>query len=52
MENGTIVWLKSGGPKMTVSRAATGGVVCFWFQGYEIKTAVFSVASLTTDDPN
>lgn len=52
MENGTIVWLKSGGPAMTVSNKSTGGVVCVWFVEKQIYKSGFSVESLTTEEPN
>lgn len=45
---GSTVELKSGGPKMTVSRLEDNGVnaVCGWFDGKKAKLATFAVVML------
>jgi uncharacterized protein YodC (DUF2158 family) len=57
MNVGDIVWLKSGGPKMTVSSfisSATGRkeYVCHWFVGGDLRRDRFEEDELTTSDPN
>jgi uncharacterized protein YodC (DUF2158 family) len=53
LEIGDIVWLKSGGPKMTVEGKAAmgGGVICKWFDRTELKTSTFAEGALTKEDP-
>ena len=62
---GDVVWLKSGGPKMTVSMVISddpkhyvykagngyenGDVACEWFDGNEKKTAWFKKATVAMD---
>lgn len=51
--NGKVVWLKSGGPAMTVkflNRASSW--TCNWFAGDEIKEHDFAAEQLTETDPN
>ena len=45
---GTIVRLKSGGPKMTVGSEATPGnyVNCQWFRGKELMSGQFAVDAI------
>lgn len=51
---GEVVWLKSGGPAMTVESLGTysggEGAVCTWFEEGR-KSAVFMIASLTLTKP-
>jgi len=47
IDKGSIVRLKSGGPKMTVIHQLMGGaMLCKWFSGIEVKESQFSVESL------
>lgn len=53
--NGSIVWLKTGGPAMTVKRLLANDkneYLCSWFIGNEVKEYIFSVEQLTTENPN
>jgi uncharacterized protein YodC (DUF2158 family) len=56
LKPGTVVQLKSGGPKMTVVREEvrfekpTGNVVCEWFAGNDHKTHAFAESSLNADE--
>lgn len=51
--NGKIVWLKSGGPAMTVKKPnGPGKWICDWFVGEEVRSHEFSPAQLTDTDPN
>lgn len=43
---GSIVQLKSGGPKMTVKWLEDGDAYCEWFAGAEIKGARFALVQL------
>jgi uncharacterized protein YodC (DUF2158 family) len=54
IQDGSLVWLKSGGPAMTVKweDENTGGWVCTWFVKNEIKEHSFSEHQLTETDPN
>ncbi len=49
LQPGTIVQLKSGGPKMTVKGQDTPGadVWCLWFAGKRLETGCFGVDTLT-----
>jgi uncharacterized protein YodC (DUF2158 family) len=53
---GDVVVLKSGGPKMTVSKVAEQsmgagvGAWCQWFEKNKLTTAVFSLATLEIAD--
>ena len=49
---GDIVWLKSGGPKMTVKSMEVEALCrCIWFQHGEVNSFDFEVATLTKSDP-
>jgi uncharacterized protein YodC (DUF2158 family) len=49
---GSIVWLKSGSPKMTVSsKIYNGDYKCHWFVGDELKQGDFSESELTKEMP-
>lgn len=52
IEQGTVVWLKSGGPAMTVSYLTDRQAYCVWFLNGEIRAFEFYKESLTTEDPN
>ena len=47
-KDGDVVQLKSGSPKMTISgeNALTGGYICVWFVGTEVKSYTFVPESL------
>jgi uncharacterized protein YodC (DUF2158 family) len=49
MEPGTIVRLRSGGPKMTVKIQETpdAEVWCLWFAGKKLETGCFGVQTLS-----
>lgn len=49
IQPGTIVQLKSGGPKMTVKGqdTPTADVWCLWFAGKRLETGCFGVDTLT-----
>lgn len=50
---GTIVWLKTGSPAMTVKFMTTSDEwECSWFVGNDVKEHSFSPDQLTTEDPN
>ncbi len=53
VKNGAIVWLKTGGPAMTVSYQ-TGDLLwlCTWFVGFEVKEHSFSAEQLTETEPD
>jgi len=53
-KEGDIVQLKSGGPKMTIEGIGRYGMVatsdnasCVWFEGKNVKKAVFEIHMLT-----
>jgi len=51
-ESGDIVQLKSGGPKMTVTRCGKDGeVYCTWFGGSKKESAAFPPQTLKLPDP-
>lgn len=59
LKEGESVWLKSGGPEMTVKGENIANydndvskVVCSWFVKTEVKEHDFVEAQLTTEDPN
>lgn len=54
INNGTIVWLKTGGPAMTVKFLTTSNLwLCTWFdKDNEVKEHSFSEEQLTEEDPN
>lgn len=51
---GDVVYLKSGGPAMTINSKANYGKewLCTWFVGDEYNKAGFSPEALTTENPN
>lgn len=57
VEKGMEVWLKSGGPKMTVNSKSTsmGGAgkwFCQWFVKDKLEGGTFDESQLTDADPN
>lgn len=52
MKIGTVVWLKSGGPAMTVSYQTNTGVFCIWFLEGKVTGSELSEETLTTENPN
>ncbi len=52
MEIGNVVWLKSGGPAMTISDLRHNTAYCVWFLNGEIKGQDFDIPTLTNEDPN
>jgi uncharacterized protein YodC (DUF2158 family) len=52
MKIGTIVWLKSGGPAMTVSEISSSDIFCVWFVEGKKTGDEFPEESLTTEKPN
>jgi len=53
IKDGDVVALKSGGPKMTVSRLEDNGTmaVCAWFDGNKRDFGTFPVTSLVKVNP-
>lgn len=53
-EEGDVVQLKSGGPKMTVTKFVEnyydGEIVCKWFAGNTLKNGCFPADSLTMEE--
>ncbi|MNF06074.1 hypothetical protein D3C80_2059480 [compost metagenome] len=50
---GMIVWLKTGGPAMSVKRKAVNGEwYCTWFDKNSVKEHGFAVEQLINQDPN
>ena len=45
-QDGDVVKLKSGGPRMTVEGYEDDLVICVWFEGTERKSATFKEATL------
>lgn len=43
---GSVVQLKSGGPKMTVRWVEEGEAYCEWFSNHDAKGSKFTVAQL------
>jgi Uncharacterized small protein len=53
IQSGTTVWLKSGGPCMTIKFFTAGKEwLCTWFAGDEIKEYTFMAEQLTENNPN
>jgi uncharacterized protein YodC (DUF2158 family) len=49
---GDVVWLKSGGPKMTVAAVTPENICgCIWFQHGEILQFEFEISALRKSDP-
>ena len=46
-EEGAVVKLNSGGPKMTVEGYEEGLVVCVWFEGTDRKRELFKEATMS-----
>ena len=52
IKKGDIVWLKSGGPKMTVKGITPEKIcICIWFQHGEIQFFEFEDSTLSKSDP-
>lgn len=52
IKTGTIVWLKSGSPAMTVGELTSKDYYyCHWFDGSSVKKEIFHVDQLTTEEP-
>jgi uncharacterized protein YodC (DUF2158 family) len=49
---GSVVWLKSGGPRMTAGALNTSGFKCHWFKGQDLGEATFHVNELTLVEPD
>lgn len=49
---GDVVWLKSGGPRMTVGHIELGGATCTWFDDMQQRNANFFLVQLTKKNPN
>lgn len=47
---GDVVWLKSGGPKMTVTEIDEDEVTCVWFEGTQARSDEFIPLALTKVD--
>lgn len=52
IEAGSVVALKSGGPKMTVRWVEHDEAYCQWFDGTQEKGAKFAVAQLKISVPD
>ena len=54
LQKGDVVWLKSGGPKMTVAEEPVDmrGWKCLWFLGDKQIEGFFPLESLTTTNPD
>lgn len=53
VKEGMIVWLKTGGPAMTVSSLARPNTwICKWFVGTKLSHSQFKSEDLTEKDPN
>ncbi len=53
IQNGTIVWLKTGSPRMTVkNKTIAEDWVCNWFVGFEVKEHNFKAEQLTETEPD
>lgn len=50
---GDVVYLKSGGPAMTVNKVLSerDNAECTWFQDNELKDHIFNQGSLTKENP-
>lgn len=52
IQNGTIVYLRSGGPAMTISGEDSRGYNCVWFEGKEFKQASIEEEALSVTPPS
>ena len=54
IEQGDIVWLRSGGPAMTINGRSSGGssLNCSWFDKGELKNGFFLTSALTKTKPD
>ena len=46
IEVGSVVFLKSGGPYMTVSKLSRKGYTCNWFDGPDLYEGIFNIGTL------
>ena len=52
IKKGELVWLKSGGPSMTVFETCTKGTcTCIWFSQGQVQKHKFNFENLTKEDP-
>ena len=52
IEEGSIVWLKTGGPAMTVKfKNSMGEWLCSWFVDEDVKEHSFTEEQLTEEEP-
>lgn len=53
IDKGSIVWLKSGGPKMTVKQYLNVAKTweCHWFETHTLMRGEFTLEELTETDP-
>ncbi len=52
LKNGDVVYLKSGGPQMTIQEIRDDGIaLCVWFDGKQKFENVFKLDNLTTENP-
>ena len=52
IKKGDIVWLKSGGPKMTIKTTSDDEIcTCIWFKHGELQYCDLEADTLTTVDP-
>jgi uncharacterized protein YodC (DUF2158 family) len=49
---GDTVWLKIGGPKMSIRSIDKFKIMCDWFEGKELQTAPFQPDQLTKQGPD
>lgn len=53
IERGMSVWLRSGGPEMSVkTQTGNGSWLCSWFVGADVKEHAFMAEQLTDQNPN
>ena len=52
IKTGMVVWLKSGGPKMTVNcQESPNQWVCQWFDGIHPYKEIYHAEQLTNENP-
>jgi len=49
---GDIVWLRSGGPALTVNNTGGEEFICVWFVETRVASRPFRPESLTKENPN